>query len=901
MSAGEDALKSALRPLEFAARRDFKNLEVVRDLERAVTRGLDGIALDLEEGMRARVAAVREALVGFDELPLPAKKQRLVEALAAAQAEEVPAALLRGAQPPLTRAASKRASSAVPLGEPRDAVLASGAEGSQGSSLAGPLGEPRDAVLASGAEGSQGSSLAGPLGEPRDAVLASSTDALGSEPLDLPGPRALFRAAPRIGLVRPSKRRPLSDLRAEHSLLDVLGIPPKTAGKLAQAGLQTVQDALFFLPVRYESRGRVCTIENLRAGEKARVQGVVAASGLRFAGRKRLWELALRDGTGVLSCRFFRFSSRDMQSRFPVGTRLSAQGTVVRFGAQLQMAHPELRALRDGQLDEAPELRPRYPEVEGVPPRTLERILQDLARAASDRVVDPVPPGVRQRQHLAPVGPALRAAHLPGLDGPHPLEVLRGRLAFDELFYLQVALTMLRAARDREPGLSHRLEGGWRPIAERILPFEPTVAQARVLDEITADLTEPRPMSRLLQGDVGSGKTAVAVTAAAVSIKSGRQAALLVPTEILAEQHLHSAQAALARLGLQVAILTGSTPAKARAALIRALRRQDVHLVVGTHALLEPDVVFADLGLAIVDEQHRFGVDQRARLLEKRGDVPPDVLVMTATPIPRTLTLSLYGDLRVSVLDERPPGRQPVLTRVYAADEAEAAYRRVAAALEDGRQAYLVYPLVETSDQLELKAAAEALLELRPRFRPHRVELLHGRMKSEQKSSVMKGFARGEVAVLVATTVIEVGVDVPNATVMLVEHAERFGLSQLHQLRGRVGRGRHQGQCLLVAGEDGAEARARLSAMAETSDGFVIAERDLAIRGPGEVLGTRQSGLPELHVASLQRDGRRLEAARREAEAVLSEDPSLERPEHRILRLEVERRFAGTIGRLSAG
>lgn len=694
----------------------------------------------------------------------------------------------------------------------------------------------------------------------------------------------------------------MRDAQPDYPLSSVVGVGPKTADKLAARGVETVQDALFFLPTKYEDPREVTTIGSLRAGDKAMIQGVVAVSALR-PGRRRMWEMAIKDGTGVLSVRFFRFSPAEMLSRYPVGTRVRAFGSVTFFGSQRQMAHPEMEVLPGDSVPSEIPILPVYPDIEGVPPRTLRRVLQSIAQHLAGRVHDPIPLEIRERWSLAPLAPAVRAAHLPDEGGVGPaLRGLRRRLAFDELLYLQMALTSNRSHKEQEAGLVHDLGSGWRPLAEKALPFTLTGAQTRVLDEIAADLQAPRPMSRLLQGDVGSGKTAVALLSSAMLRHGARQACLLAPTEILAEQHARSAQNILGKLGLQVALLTGSTTTKARRTLLRILKRGDIDLLIGTHALLEPDVGFNDLGLVIIDEQHRFGVEQRAKLLAKRETLPPDVLVMTATPIPRTLTLSLYGDLRVSVIDELPPGRNPTETRVYAAREVAQAYKEVTQALETGRQAYVVFPLVEASDQLVLKSATEAMQDLSRTFHPHRVGLLHGKMKSDEKSTIMQSFARKQLDVLVATTVIEVGVDVPNATVMVVEEADRFGLSQLHQLRGRVGRGQHGGLCLLIAGDKaGADANQRLSVMAATQDGFLIAQRDLEIRGPGEVLGTRQSGLPDLVMADLATDGRLIEEAREEAERILGADPELTLPSHAGMRGELYRRFSGKLARIQAG
>ena len=879
--------------MRFAARRNYANLAVLKDVERAIGRALD-VVVSSDSEVRSKVEALRAELKGFDDLSSAAKQTRVAAALAIVDggAAASTAGHPRHEQPSGLRTDPSTA------GHPRHEQ---------------PSGLRTDPSTAGHPRHEQPSGLRtdpSPPAPSKTKQRSANKKSLSSTPVvsdraanaELPSGRELFLAAPRVPPADIRRRVSMDAVHPDYPLSVVVGIGPKTAEKLAARDILTVQDALFYFPSKYEDRTQVRTIESLRPGDKATVQGVIAASALRNRGRRRLWEMALRDGTGVLSVRFFRFSQRDLEGRYPVGTRVRVFGAVTFFGAQRQMAHPELELVRD---DDPPPtgFRPVYPEVDGVPPRTLQRILQSLAESAADKVFDPLPDGLRERLQLAPLTPAVRAAHIPDEgDGGAALRALRRRLAFDELLYLQLALSINRSGREEEPGLAQELGDGWRPLAERALPFEPTRAQARVLDEISVDLAAPHPMSRLLQGDVGSGKTAVALLAAAMLAHGKRQACLLAPTEILAQQHAKSAQTILGKLGLQSALLTGSTTPRARRALIRALKRGDVQLIIGTHALLEPDVEFADLGLVLIDEQHRFGVEQRAKLLAKRPPPRPDVLVMTATPIPRTLTLSLYGDLRVSVIDELPPGRTPTQTRIYGAQESEKAYREVRRTLDEGQQAYVVFPLVEASDQLDLKSATEAVEELSQMFAPHTVELLHGKMKSEEKSSVMGAFARAQISVLVATTVIEVGVDVPNASVIVVEEADRFGLSQLHQLRGRVGRGRHAGRCFLIAGKTaGSDARERLSVMAETTDGFLIAQRDLEIRGPGEVLGTRQSGLPDLVLADLVSDGALIELARTEAEHLLKDDPHLNRLEHVGIRRELHRRFGGKLARIDAG
>lgn len=841
-----EQLEAALRPLRFAARRDFANLEVVKGLAPAVRAGLAKLPPDTPSDIRARADAVLAALDGYDEAGPDHRRVMARRALAAVDAAETKASWASLA----ARMQVESAASSRPPAQPP------------------PTG---------------GRSVAPELPEGRDEGKAR---------------RGIFQAAPRPP-PRTGRRRKLVDADPADRLTELSGVPPGTAAALAKRGVETVQDALFFLPRRSEAGAEPKRIEQLRAGERAIVRGVVAASALR-GGRKRFWEMAVRDGTGVLSCRFFRFSRRSMES-FPVGTRVEIEGNVTFYGSQRQMAHPELRRLGEADETRSEASAPRvvYPDVPGVPAKTVSRVLQRIVEHTVERVHDPLPSRVREGLGLAPLAPALRAAHLPeGTASTAHVEVLRARLAFDELMMLQFALGVARGKREAKPGLAQAVPE-WRPIAERALPFAPTGAQARALDEIRADLSAERPMRRLLQGDVGSGKTAVAWISAAMVHQDGRQAVMLAPTEILAEQHMAGALEVLAKLGVNVALLTGSTPSRARASAVRALRRGDIHVLIGTHAVLEPDVSFADLGLVIVDEQHRFGVDQRARLVAKREGLPPDVLLMTATPIPRTLTMSLYGDLRVSVIDELPPGRTPTVTEVFARERADLAYARVKSALSEGRQAYVVFPLVEASEQLDLRSATEAMQELERNLAPHRVGLLHGRMKPDEKSAIMGAFSRNEVSVLVSTTVVEVGVNVPNATIMVVEEADRFGLSQLHQLRGRVGRGAHGGQCYLIASS--AETSARLAVMAETNDGFVIAERDLELRGPGEMLGTRQSGMPDLFVADLVGDRTLVQAARREADRLLEVDPGLEAPEHRAFAAELDRRFGDRLERLAAG
>ena len=838
-------LDPLLNPLRFAARRGFSNLGTLRDLEQTLARG--SAAVRGQSGLtKADVTvldAVEPLIAGLDRADDVERRRRIAAMLEAlghpVEEEQAPAP-----------AKKERASARASASSPRRAAT---------TELPSSSAPPK----------------------------VSST--------------GLFAAAPKVVAQRRGRRIPMAAAEPSSVLAEVTGVGPKTAERLAAKGFEAVQDLMFFVPRQYDDRSHFTEVAALAPGLSATVRGEVLTARVRPTGRgKRVFELAVSDGTGVIECRFFRFPAR-IETKYPRGTQVVVSGPVTAWGARRQMIHPDLESV-DSVSVQPQGILPVYGEVEGVPPKTLRKIIMGLAQACGDRVPDILPDWLRESYGLPSLGAAVRAVHLPeranGLDA---VEAMRQRLVFDELLLLQLALQRTRRQREAEPGLVHRPQVPVDQLAADLLPFALTKAQARVLEEVVDDLGADRPMNRLVQGDVGSGKTAVALVAAAAVCSAGRQAALLAPTEILADQHFSNALKTLSPSGLTVARLTGSAKAKERRQLLRALAAQQVDVLVGTHALLEPDVAFADLGLAIVDEQHRFGVQQRASLRDKRTDVMPDLLLMTATPIPRTLALTAYGDLRVSVIDELPPGRQPSETLVFRQAQVDAALDRVATALTEGRQAYVVYPLVEASEKLDLKAATEAADELRARFAPHEVGLLHGRMRPDDKAAIMRRFKDAEVAVLVSTTVIEVGVDVPNATVMLIQHADRFGLSQLHQLRGRVGRGGHGGTCLLVAGDASEDGWARLGVLAETSDGFVVAERDLALRGPGEILGTRQSGLPDLVVTNLARDGRVLESAKAACERLNERDPELASEEHARLRSELERRFGARLKLTQAG
>jgi ATP-dependent DNA helicase RecG len=657
----------------------------------------------------------------------------------------------------------------------------------------------------------------------------------------------------------------------------VKGIGPHKAAELSAAGIHTVEDLLLHLPMRYEDRTQFVRIADLRAGMKVAVTGTITVAGLRRARRMTLYEVRIDDGTGRLKALWF--NQPFLKESLARGARVALFGDVQpdSFGGrQLMMSSPQHEVLEDdGAAVHTGRVVPIYEKLGPLTGKMLRRTLTQIAPPASRTAAETLPEDVRNRLGVVGRGEALRRVHVP--EEADPLDALNAfrsaghrRLILEELFLFQLGLALKQERRRERPKrAAFTVTDATREAVKRILPFHLTGAQKRVLREIAADLQCPHPMNRLVQGDVGSGKTVVALLAMVVVLENGAQAAFMAPTEILAEQHFLTLRRLLARCPYRLEIFTSAMKGAERAKAAARLAAGETHIAVGTHALIQEGVRFKHLGLAVVDEQHRFGVLQRDELRRKGLDV--DVLVMTATPIPRTLALTAYGDLDVSLLDERPPGRTPIATRHRPASDRRAIVETVRAAVAEGRQAYVVYPLVEESEKLEDVRAATSMAEEWAKALPAvRVGLLHGRMKTAEKEAVMRAFHRREVQVLVSTTVIEVGVDVPNATLMVVEHAERFGLSQLHQMRGRVGRGTAASACLLVThGRLSDEARERIETMVRTEDGFAIAEKDLELRGPGDFFGTRQSGLPLLRVADLMRDRDLLEEARREAFALV--------------------------------
>jgi len=669
--------------------------------------------------------------------------------------------------------------------------------------------------------------------------------------------------------------------------LDVLpGVGGKRAEGLAKRGLRTIVDLLFHLPSRYDDRRSRVPVAGLEVGRRATFEAeVLLADFVPMRGprrRGRLFQAVVGDGTGTVNLKWFR-GGDSLQNTVKKGVRLLVTGDVRRYRFTKEITHPEIDVLEDGESGGgADPYVPDYPVPEGVPPRTFRRLVGLAVDHYADLVPSTLPVRLAAERGLPSTPEALRQIHRPQVDGD--LEALaeratpaHERLILEELYLLEVGLMLRRAERALEPGIALPGTDDAVEAAERSLPFELTGAQQRAWGEIRSDLRKAHPMNRLLQGDVGSGKTAVAALAAVAASAAGQQSALMAPTELLAEQHERTLRALVGGSGLRIGLLTSSAPDAAR---VRGeLAQGEVDLVVGTHALVQTDVAFARLALVVIDEQHRFGVLQRKALASKTPQgLSPHALVMTATPIPRSLALTLYGDLDVSVIDELPPGRTPVTTRLLRAGEGDQVTRLVQETLDREEQVYVVYPLVEESEKIDLRAATESTERIRAAFPDVEVDLVHGRLDARARAEAMARFSAGETRLLVSTTVIEVGVDVPGATLMVVEHAERFGLAQLHQLRGRVGRGTRPGTCALVARGGGEDSEARLRAMLETTDGFLIADADLRIRGPGEFLGTRQSGkLPDLRFADLVRDARLVALAREAARATVDSDPGLRR------------------------
>lgn len=738
-----------------------------------------------------------------------------------------------------------------------------------------------------------------------DALDSNSRKEKVIEAMGLVGP------AP-VKIIKKHVEAPLEEVRRRLGLLRtplerIKGIGPKLSERLSGKGLSTVEDLLYFLPFRYEDRRKIKKIRELTPGGNEVAVGEVLAFGEARYGKRKVYEVAIGDGSGILKAKWFHYRLSYMKDRFKNGKKLILFGTVSQFGNQKEMIHPDIEIYDEDEPNEKHfgSIIPIYSQIENFHQKTTRKIITGLAGEYARHAIGGVPFPILERHGLLDMAAAFKEAHMPSdvPDSAGLFELARKSLTFDELFMLEIGLALKRNQVKKEEGIAFdaSIGGGLESGLKKILPFKLTDAQEKVLAEIKKDMSAPHPMNRLIQGDVGSGKTIVSFISALMAVGSGYQAAIMAPTEILSEQHFISTHKYAEALHIRTVLLTGGMKKAERTAALEAIKDGRVDLVIGTHALIQKDVDFKKLGLIIVDEQHRFGVVQRAALKKKgfaseRG-VSPDMLIMTATPIPRTLSMTVFGDLDVSIIDELPPGRKPIHTRVIREKDRAKAYDFIRGELKGGSQCYVVYPLVEESKEVSLKDATGMKEHLQSEIFPEfRLGLLHGRMKSAEKESVMRDFKDKRLDILVSTTVIEVGVDVPNATVMFIEHAERFGLAQLHQLRGRVGRGDKRSVCLLLAEWTNSEdTYRRLKVMEETMDGFRIAEEDLKIRGPGDFIGTRQAGLPDFRIGTAFSDLNLLKKAREEAFNYLLHNPELKGLEGERVREVLKARWVGRL------
>ncbi|MBP1710397.1 MAG: ATP-dependent helicase RecG [Deltaproteobacteria bacterium] len=682
----------------------------------------------------------------------------------------------------------------------------------------------------------------------------------------------------------------ISDLKTSSEKLSMpvqylKGVGPKMATRFQAKKISTVEDLLYFLPRTYEDRREIRRINKLETGKIQTIIAVVVLSEFKYYGKRRILEVTVSDNTANLTVKWFKGRMSYLTGIFKKGVRAIFTGPVTPNYSGKTMIHPEYEILEDDDDENLLNFKrivPVYSETEGLHQKYIRKVMYGALEQYSRYIASPIPSAICNKRNLLNIHEAMLAVHFPGNEEQiQPFidahSEAHRRLIYDEFFFFQLGMAVKKSGRILDKGISFRLEGRLLDRFYASLPFSLTAAQQRVIAEIQKDLQSATSMHRLLQGDVGSGKTLVAMAAMITVCENACQAALMAPTEILARQHYNTLAAWAEPIGLRVVLLTGSMANAARNEILAQIASGRADIIIGTHALIQESVDFKKLGLAVIDEQHRFGVMQRA-LLRSKG-IQADVLVMTATPIPRTLAMTVYGDLDVSVIDEMPPGKKPVRTVLMGESRRQAVYDAIRKEIAKGHQAFIVYPLVEQSENLDLKDATKMADHLQKDiFTDCRVGLIHGKMKDQEKESVMKDFQDNKIAILVATTVIEVGIDVPHASLMVIEHAERFGLSQLHQLRGRS-----------------ADARKRLKVMEKTTDGFALAEEDLVIRGPGDFLGTRQSGLPDFRIASIIRDARILNDAKEDAFALVARDPLLEKPEHAILKQSLIAKWQGKL------
>ncbi len=681
------------------------------------------------------------------------------------------------------------------------------------------------------------------------------------------------------------------------------GVGPKMAARFAAKKINTVEDLLYFLPRTYEDRREVRKINKLETGKIQTIMASIVLSEFRYYGRRRILEVTVNDHTASLTAKWFKGQMSYLTSTFKKGAQVIFTGIVTPDYAGKSMIHPDYEILEEDDKDillNFKRIVPVYSETEGLHQKYIRKVMDAALANYSRYVSSPIPLEFCRKRNLINIHKALLDVHFPGNDAQLQ-SLLDGRseahrrLIYDEFFFFQLGMAIKKSGRILDKGIAFQPNGQMLEKFYTSLPFVLTEAQSRVIAEIHKDLQEATSMNRLLQGDVGSGKTLVAMASMITVCENGYQAALMAPTEILAKQHYTTLSNWAEAIGLSVVLLTGSMASAARSEALEQIQSGQSNIIIGTHALIQEDVDFKKLGFVVIDEQHRFGVMQRATLRNK--GISADVLVMTATPIPRTLAMTVYGDLDVSVIDEMPPGKKPVRTVLMGENKRQAVYDTIRKEISKGHQAFIVYPLVEQSETLDLKDATKMADHLQKDIFPdYRIGLIHGKMNDREKDRVMREFLENKIAILVATTVIEVGIDVPHASLMVIEHAERFGLSQLHQLRGRVGRRDIPSTCILLADYKlSLDARKRLKVMEKTTDGFVLAEEDLTIRGPGDFLGTRQSGLPDFRIASIIRDARILNDAKEDAFALAGRDPQLAKPEHAILREALITKWQGKL------
>ena len=690
---------------------------------------------------------------------------------------------------------------------------------------------------------------------------------------------------------------------ADISIQFVKGVGPARKKLFANLEVESVEDLLYLFPRRYEDRRNMIPIAQVQTGEWQSIAGTVRTFSERktWHTKKQVTEVLLDDGSGVIVCVWF--NQPYLKNYFHSGKKVVCYGRVDRYKNRLQMISPEYEVI-ESEEDEQLNLQrivPVYPLTRGITQRYLRKVMKSCLDKYGDQLRDELPAPLRRRLGLDEIRGCITQIHYP--DDPERQEAAIKRVSFEEFYFFQVSIILRRMSIKQKEGIAHKVTDAFSLRFCDAFPFELTKAQKKVIRDVKEDMGQPVPMLRLLQGDVGSGKTVVALYGCLAAADGGHQAAFMAPTEILARQHYENICRFVADgpfKDVSVELLSSSLKKKDRDEVLQRIADGQAGIVVGTHALITEDVTFQDLSYVVIDEQHKFGVRQRALLSEKGNN--PDVLIMTATPIPRTLCITLYGDLDVSVINEIPPGRGTVETQHYTHEEADKAYDLVRRRIREGRQAYVVYPIIEESEKLDLKAAQEMFRKFKTSlFKDQRIALVHGKMKQAETEAIMRDFKAGKIDLLVATTVLEVGVDVANATVMVIEHADRFGLAQLHQLRGRIGRGEHDGLCLLVAEPKTQDGQRRLEAICATTDGFKIAQYDLEIRGPGKYFGRHQHGLNELKVANPATQLDVLELARKEAKALTAADPFLKKNENREIRRVIGRRYPTYLAMVAAG